>query len=605
MPTSLGIDALRESQYTPEGYELTWSDNIYIQNPFIAANDWTNSDRKGRIIGSFEPRFNVTDWLYLKGRLGFDNFNSRYQSITPYGTPFSIRGGYNVNNRSFTESNADLMLGFDKKLTDDIRINGLVGGNMMKQVYQDANFGGGNLNIPFFYDISNIDPAARGIGEALVQKKIHSVYGSAEISYKSFLYLTGTARNDWFSTLAPGNNSILYPSVGGSLVLSEALTLPSFVNFLKLRSSWAQAGGDTDPYNLSLYYGLSGTHLGAPLAQINGGRVPNAALQPLTSTTFEAGFDARILNNRLTIDFAFYNRKTTNDIVGATISGTSGYNNALFNVGEINNSGLELLLTANVVNSSKLNWDISYNMGLNQSEVVNLYGSLSTIRVDENRTRSAYINHVVGLPYSQVQGFDYKRNANGDIIHDAQGYPLQGDLKNYGSGVAPLTLGINNSFRYKGIGVSFLIDGKFGGYLFSGTNAYAYRRGLSLETLTGRESGIVGVGVNEKGEKNTVSVPAQTYAERVFNVATPFVYKSDFIKLRQIIIDYTIPARLLEKLPFKGASVSLVGRNLFILKKFTPNIDPESTYNNSNAQGLELAGVPATRTVGLNLNLKF
>lgn len=605
MPTSLGIDALRESQYTPEGYELTWSDNIYIQNPFIAANDWTNSDRKGRIIGSFEPRFNVTDWLYLKGRLGFDNFNSRYQSVTPYGTPFSIRGGYNVNNRSFTESNADLMLGFDKKLTDDIRINGLVGGNMMKQVYQDANFGGGNLNIPFFYDISNIDPAARGIREALVQKKIHSVYGSAEISYKSFLYLTGTARNDWFSTLAPGNNSILYPSVGGSLVLSEALTLPSFVNFLKLRSSWAQAGGDTDPYNLSLYYGLSGTHLGAPLAQINGGRVPNATLQPLTSTTFEAGFDARILNNRLTIDFAFYNRKTTNDIVGATISGTSGYNNALFNVGEINNSGLELLLTANVVNSSKLNWDISYNMGLNQSEVVNLYGSLSTIRVDENRTRSAYINHVVGLPYSQVQGFDYKRNANGDIIHDAQGYPVQGDLKNYGTGVAPLTLGINNSFRYKGIGVSFLIDGKFGGYLFSGTNAYAYRRGLSLETLTGRESGIVGVGVNEKGEKNTVSVPAQTYAERVFNVATPFVYKSDFIKLRQIIIDYTIPARLLEKLPFKGASVSLVGRNLFILKKFTPNIDPESTYNNSNAQGLELAGVPATRTVGFNLNLKF
>ena len=605
MPTSLGIDALRESQYTPEGYELTWSDNIYIQNPFIAANDWKNSDRKGRIIGSFEPRFNVTDWLYLKGRLGFDNFNSRYQSITPYGTPFSIRGGYNVNNRSFTESNADLMLGFDKKLTDDIRINGLVGGNMMKQVYQDANFGGGNLNIPFFYDISNIDPAARGIGEALVQKKIHSVYGSAEISYKSFLYLTGTARNDWFSTLAPGNNSILYPSVGGSLVLSEALTLPSFVNFLKLRSSWAQAGGDTDPYNLSLYYGLSGTHLGAPLAQINGGRVPNAALQPLTSTTFEAGFDARMLNNKLTIDFAFYNRKTTNDIVGATISGTSGYNNALFNVGEINNRGVELLLTANVVNSSKLNWDISYNMGLNNSEVVNLYGSLTTIRVDENRTRSAYINHVVGLPYSQVQGFDYKRNANGDIIHDAQGYPVQGNLKNYGSGVAPLTLGINNSFRYKGIGVSFLIDGKFGGYLFSGTNAYAYRRGLSLETLTGRESGIVGVGVNEKGEKNTVSVPAQTYAERVFNVATPFVYKSDFIKLRQIIIDYTIPARLLEKLPFKGASVSLVGRNLFILKKFTPNIDAESTYNNSNAQGLELAGVPATRTVGLNLNLKF
>lgn len=605
MPTSLGVAALEESQVDARNYELTWSDNIYVQNPYYAAYNWLNEDQKNRIIGVVEPRYNLTDWLYLKGRLGFDTYTYRYQEQTPYGTPFSLRGNYNVSNRVFTETNADLMLGVNKKLTEAIGMNLLVGGNQMRQDGRFNSYGTGPLNIPFYYDISNSDPANRSIGETWFRKRINSVYGSAEFSYKNYLYLTATARNDWFSTLAPGNNSILYPSIGGSFVLSEAVKMPRFINFLKLRSSWAQAGGDTDPYNLSLYYQLSGAHLGAPLAQVSGGTVPNASLQPLTSTTFEGGFDTRLFNNRVSIDFAYYTRVTTNDIVGATISGTSGYNSALFNVGKIENSGVELLLNYRVAEQKGFSWETSFNMGYNVSKVVNLYGSLSTLRVDENRTRSAYINHVVDLPYSQVQGFDYKRNSAGLIVHDAQGFPLQGSLVNFGTGVAPLTLGWNNSFRYKGVGFSFLIDGKFGGYLFSGSNAYAYRRGLSLETLEGREGGLVGKGVNDKGEVNGVKVSAQDYADRVFAIATPFVFKSDFLKLRQIIIDYTIPTRMLSKMPFKGASISIVGRNLAILMKNTPNIDPESTYNNSNAQGLELSGVPTTRTVGVNLNLKF
>ncbi|GAA4406094.1 SusC/RagA family TonB-linked outer membrane protein [Nibrella viscosa] len=605
MPTSLGVAALQESQVDSRNYELTWSDNIYIQNPYYAAYNWLNQDQKNRVIGTFEPRYDLTDWLYVKGRIGFDNYNYRYQDQTPYGTPFSLRGNYNVTGRNFTETNADLMLGVQKKFSEKFGLNLLVGGNQMRQEGRFFNYGSGPLNIPFFYDISNSDPANRGLGEQWFRKRINSVYGSAEFSYNNYLYLTATARNDWFSTLAPGNNSILYPSVGASFVLSDAMRLPSFINFLKLRSSWAQAGGDTDPYNLSLYYALSGAHLGAPLAQISGGTVPNASLQPLTSTTFEAGFDTRLFNNRLNIDFAYYTRTTTNDIVGATISATSGYSNALFNVGKIENKGIELLLNYQAVKTPAFTWESSFNMGYNQSKVINLYGSLTTLRVDENRTRSAFINHVVGLPYSQVQGFDYKRDASGNIIHNAQGFPIQGDLKNFGTGVAPLTLGWNNSFRYKSIGFSFLIDGKFGGYLFSGTNAYAYRRGLAKETLEGREGGYVGIGVTEKGEKNAVQVNPQDYAERVFNVATPFVYKSDFLKLRQIIIDYSLPSALLAKTPIKGASVSIVGRNLAILMKKIPNIDPESTYNNSNAQGLELAGVPATRTLGVNLNLKF
>jgi TonB-linked SusC/RagA family outer membrane protein len=606
LPTSLSVKTLEENKYDDNRYERLWNDNIYVTNPYYAAYDWANSDKKNRVIAAFEPRYDITDWLFVKGRIGMDYFNYRYQGIEPYGTPFKIRGSYNVNNRTFMERNTDLMVGVDKKLSEKIGLNLLLGGNMMRQTNRITNLGGNNLNIPFFYDISNIDPAARSTNEAFIQKRINAVYGSAEFSYNNYLFLTATARNDWFSTLAPGNNSILYPSVGGSFVVSEAITMPSAINYFKLRSSWAQAGGDTDPYNLSLLYSLSGSHLGAPLAQINGGRVPNANLQPLTSTTFEVGLDARLFNNRMGIDFAYYTRKTTNDIVGATISATSGYDNALFNVGEISNKGVELLINYQLINAKDFTWDASFNMGYNVNKVVNLYQGLQTLRVDESRTRTAYIHHDVGLPYSQIKGFDYKKDAQGRTVFDAQGYPLQGNLVAFGPGVAPLTLGFNNSFRYKGVGLSFLIDGKFGGYIFSGTNSYAERRGLTKATLEGRETGIVGEGVNEKGEPNTVNVKVWDYYNRLANnIATPYVYSSDFLKLRQLILDYTIPSRMLTKLPFKGASVSLVGRNLLILMKHTPNIDPESTYNNSNAQGLELAGVPPTRSLGVNINLKF
>lgn len=605
MPTSLPISALAESRYNPNGSELTWSDNIYIQNPYNAAYDWRQDDKKGRIIGVIEPRYNFTDWLFIRGRLGFDNFNYRNRTITPYGTPQTPRGNMAVANRNFTETNTELLLGINRKFGGKFGVNALFGGNLMRQVYQNSDYGGSNFNIPFFYDISNIDPAARSSSEAYIEKRINSVYGSAEFSYNNYLFVTATARNDWFSTLAAGNNSILYPSVGASFVLSEAIKMPKAINYLKFRGSWAQAGGDTDPYNLSLYYGLVGAHLGAPLAQVNGDRVPNSNLQPLTSTTSEAGLEARLFNNKLGIDFALYTRKTTNDIVGATISNTSGYNSALFNVGEISNRGIELLLTYRVLGNKAFSWDASFNMGYNKSEVVSLYGDLKTLRVDENRTRIAYIHQDVGLPYSQVKGFTYKRSATGAVVYDAQGYPMQGDLVNFGTGVAPITLGFNNSFRYKGVGLSFLIDGKFGAVIYSGTNAYANNRGLLNTTLEGRETGIVGAGVNEKGEPNAVNVPAQQYYQRLFNIADPFVYSADFLKLRQVIIDYTFPAKVFARTPIKGASISLVGRNLAILMKHTPNIDPESTYNNSNAQGLELAGVPATRTVGVNLNLKF
>ncbi|UBM60900.1 SusC/RagA family TonB-linked outer membrane protein [Marinilongibacter aquaticus] len=605
MPTSLAVATMKESKYDDAGYERLWNENIYVTNPYYAAHDFSGDDDKKRVIAAFEPKFDITDWMFLKGRVGIDNFNYRFTSIEPYGTAYKPRGSYSETNRQFTEINSYLMLVVNKKLTEKFGIDALAGANFMKQNNYISNYGGSNYNIPFFYDITNIDPAARTATISDINKRINSVYGSAEFSYNDYLYLTLTARNDWFSTLAPDKNSILYPSVAASFVLSDAFTMPAAINYLKLRGSWAQAGGDTDPYNLSLYYGLAGAHLGAPLAQINGSQVPNASIQPLLSTASEFGLETKLFNSRLSIDMALYSRLTENDIVGATISQSSGFNTALFNVGKIRNNGIELLATVDIVRSGGFNWELSANYSYNKSEVLNLYQDLTTLRVDEQRTRTAYVHQDVGLPYSQVKGFDYKRNASGDIVLDGQGLPVQGDLINYGTGVPPHILGVTNSFNYKSFNFSFLIDGKFGAKLFSGTNALAARYGLSDITLQGREGGFVPEGVNENGEPNTVNVTSQAYFDRLYQIATPFVYSANFIKLRQIILGYNVPSKYMEKLPFKRASLSVVGRNLAILMKKVPNIDPESTYNNGNAQGLEFTSAPSTRSVGVNLNLSF
>jgi len=607
LASSMDVETFRDTKYDAAGNEKVWSDNVYVTNPYFAAYDFQNNDQKNRVIGAIEPKFDILDWLFVKGRIGIDYFNYRYRAIEPYGTAYKVLGSYTSNQREFMERNMDLMLGIDKKFGDKFGFNLLLGGNQMRNVNRLTNLGGNNFNIPFFYDISNIDPAARTSSENYIERRINSLYGSGEFSFNNYLFVTATARNDWFSTLASGYNSILYPSVGASFVVSEAIQMPATINYFKVRSSWAQAGGATDPYKLLLTYALSGAHNGAPLAQINNTEIPNSLLQPLTSTTFEAGLEARLFNNRLSADIAYYSRKTTNDIVNATVSYTSGYNAAVFNVGEISNKGIELLLNFEALRKNSFTWNASFNMAYNKSEVINLYNDLQTLRVDENRTRTAYVHQDVGLPYSQVKGFDFKRDDQGRVVYDAQGYPLQGNLMSYGSGVSPWTLGFTNSFRYKGVGLSFLVDGKFGGKIFSGTNALGYRRGNLKETLPGRDGGLIGEGVNENGEANTVRVEAQPYYDRIANnIATPFVYSSDFIKLRQVIIDYAIPSKYLgSKSPFKAISVSLTGRNLWIIHKKTPNIDPESNYNNSNAQGLEFYSAPPTRSMGVNLNLKF
>lgn len=607
MPANVNIETLAGPNgdgSDDTGGENDFNDNIYVTNPYWAAYRFRADNDKDRLLGNLTLKYDVFDWLFIQGRIGMDTYNERRTSLEPYGTNYIPLGAINERSFDFTEINKDFMVGVNKQF-GAIGLNAFVGGNQMTQNTELVGGSGNQFNIPFLEQITNTQN--RSVSYDISEEQINSLYGSVELSYNNFLYLTGTARQDWWSTLPEDDNGLLYPSVGLSFVLSDAFQLPQAVTFAKLRASWAQVGGDTDPYQLLLSYGLFGQgHLGQPLGGITSGQIPNTALTPLTNTEIEFGLDLRLFNNRLGVDFSYYDRKTENDILNAGVSSASGFGTKVVNVGELTNKGIELLLSVAPVRTNDFRWDLSLNVGYNESEVVSLLDPENDEELlfqDESRTRTAYIYQQEGQPYSIIRGYTYARDDNGNILLDDNGLPLRGDIETLGEGIHPLTLGLRNTFSYKNINLSFLLDGKFGGDIYAATNSFAYLRGLHQNTVEGRETGeiVMPDGNVTKLEPQNV----QDYWGRVSGIAEEFVEDASFIKLRQFTLSYSLPRSVIQKTPFSGISVGLVGRNLALLYKKVDNIDPESTYTNANAQGLEMFGVPQTRSFGIDLNVKF
>jgi TonB-linked SusC/RagA family outer membrane protein len=607
MPTSWSVETFKDSKLDPTtNGENKFNNNPFVTNPYWAVEDFQQKDARDRIIGAVEARYDITKWLYLRGRLGTDQYTRYNFEVTPTGTQYSPGGQINDQSTTrFREFNGELILGVRKDITKAIGLDAFVGGNRMARIDEVQGYNGNNFFAPGFYNINNLQQKNTYYGYN--ENRINSVFGSAELSYNRYLYLTVTARNDWYSTLSPDNWSLLYPSVAASFILSEAVKLPAIFDYAKVRASWAKVGGDRDPYGLTLQYALSSnTFNGLPVGNIGTNTIPNKDLLPYKVTSYEVGFETRMFNNRFGIDFTVYNRKTTDDIISSQISQTSGFGAVLINIGQVTNKGIELLLNGTPYKDRNFTWDVSFNVGYNKNIVDKISDQLTTARIAQARSLTAFVDHIAGKPFGQVMAIDYKRNDKGQILLK-DGFPQRGNQIAVGTGVSPTTLGLTNSFRFGNFNFEFLIDGRFGGYMYSGTNDFATFRGLHQNTLVGREGGIVAEGIDETtGQPNAVRVAAQDYYQRIgLNISNAFIYKSDFIKLRQVIIGYRLPQSLFRNTPFKGASVSLVGRNLAILKKHVPNIDPESTYNSGNGQGLEWYGVPPVRSMGVNVNLRF
>jgi TonB-linked SusC/RagA family outer membrane protein len=589
------------------GYELNPFADVYTTNPYFAAYKFQGAIHRNRFIGSASLRYTFDNGFYISAILADDYTNDRNTNITPTGTGYETGGDMTEQNVKQTELNIDVTAGKKIKLSKNFTLNAMLGTNYRKSSQEYVTVLGYNFATPFLYNITNLEnftTGPNGINYAINNEKYQSIYGSADIAYKNFLYLTVTGRNDWYSTLAPGKINYLYPSVSASFVFSELLNMPS-MDLGKLRVSYASVGGAADqPYQTIQTYGIQGTLIVPsgqyPIGQAGGATVPNSGLRPSQRQEFEIGTHMDFFKNRFSIDVAAFQKKVIDDIVPVTIDYTSGYNSALLNVGTLRVNGIELELGGTPFKSGKFSWDIDFNATYNATKILSLGGqqqiTLGSATPDWGSI--AYIQQIVGKPAQQIIAASPALDDKGNIIINpvtAAPDPSLSVPKDYGSAVDPWALGITNTFRYGHFNLSFLIDGKFGGKLFSNTNFVAYIQGLSKLTLPGR-----GQTFGTEGD-----YPATYYGNWANADQGLFLYDASFIKLRQVIFGYDFPVKMFHN-KIHGLRLSVVARNVATLMKHTPNIDPETNYSASiYSQGLESASVPYSRTIGLNLNIKL
>lgn len=601
LPPSINVLDLKGTQGAigtkEDGSELLPSSSIFFDNPYFSAYQKENISNRNRVIGMFSLQYDFTDWIYLSARTGIDQWNRDNLNSLPWGSGRAPLGYIEQSQSKFSELNSDVLLGSNMDFDNGFGYDIVLGASQMRQKSYFNSTNGSNFATPGWTNYNNTLNRTGDVGSS--ELGVNSVYGSATFSYKSKLYLTATGRNDWFSTLNGGDT--FYPSVSLSGLISEMITLPKEVQLLKLRAAWAQVGGGAgSPYSLNQSYSMGRPHNGIPQGSISQNFVTNANLVPYTVSELEFGLETILLNNRLSLDFAYYDRKTENDILTSTISGPSGYDSALVNVGELTNKGIELLISGTPIRNEKFSWDLSFNMSNNISKVVSLIDpedDNEVLVLESNRTQTANISNIEGLPFGQIEGWKYLRDESGELILTDAGFPQrETNMVPFGTGVHPFMAGFSSSFNYKNFSLSFLIDYKAGAVIFSGTDSWLYRRGMHMNTLVGRENGI---GI----------VPASDislyYNEIRNKITEEFVYDADFAKLREVAIGFNIPAEVLKGVGMKSAKLSLVGRNLLLLYSKVDNIDPESTYNSGNAQGMDYFQTPTSRSIGMNLNVKF
>ncbi len=612
--TMTGVDGAGRGE---DGKELRISTSPYTTNPYWAAHSYINTTRKHRFINSVSLRYNVMDWLYLKGRAGLDHFTINSQWLTPFGTAYSSAGSMGETEKRLSILDMEFIVGVDRDLMAGLSTNSFVGVTRNNVLDESLGVSGSGFVLPGINHVNNLKNKDGWFGYN--EKEVGSVIGSMGLSYNSFAYVTATARKDWFSTLSFPNkkspNNDLYTSVSTSLVLSELLSLPAAVDFAKVRFAVSTvAGGASNPYALSLSYKLWDTqHLGQIMGGINGSTIPKLDLVPLSKGETEIGLDLRLFESRLNIDLAYYSNKTTNDIVGVGTSQASGFGSASDNLGQIENKGFEFLISGTPIQTKELTWNVSLNGAKNEGTVVKTNDIDGNIGLGTPRTRNIQVIHIVGESYGLLYGQSFKRADDGSILYDvdANGIPRaqKGGYKILGEGVPPLTIGISNNIRYKNFSLGFLIDGKFGAKIFSGTNTTAYWRGLHKDTLEGRESGLKVSGTDAAtGAAGSWTVSPENlrfYYSHLSEIAEQFVYDSDYLRLTNLRFGYQLPRSIVEKTPFQSASVSFIARNLFYLTKNVDNIAPEAAYNAGNAQGLEYYGLPQTKSYGFSFNVKF
>lgn len=612
MANTMPLYLLKENQRLPDGREMPWARFEVRTNPYLSVNDYFNDVNRDRIFGNLNLRYNVRDWLYVQGRVGQDYF-ARSQDLNvpsllggkPPAPPGFINGTVTSDRRNFREINADFLIGANRNITEAIGVNVTLGGNRMYQYSQRSSILGTDFIVPWLYTIQNTR-----VQTPLYQyseRSVNSLYGSADFSYNNYLYVSVTGRNDWFSTLSPAERSILYPSVSASFVFSDFFSgLPSWLNFGKVRAAYAEVGSDVDisPFSGSLTYSIAGNLYPGPtgvqpLGTISQNNIPNPDLRPMRLKEIEFGAEL-LLFQKLTLDLAYYNKLSIDQILNAAVSNTSSYNATVINVGESRTFGYEASVDFIAVQTQNFRWNISKNFTYIDSEVLKLNSDGTAVSI------GGAVRQVVGQPLGQMYRSAFLRDDQGRVIYNPNnGLALRTpDAKHFGGILPKYVGGISTSLNYRNFDFYALVDYKLGHKVFQNNEFDNVRHGKSKQTLPGRDVGcVVGDGVLPDGSVNTRCVPIQPFYENIAGVNEMHITNGGFWKLRQISAGYDFTSMVRNHIPIQGLSLNVIVNNVYVIKKWTRNMDPEM-MSTPGSDTINYA-LPQTRSFGFNLRVQI
>ncbi len=591
-----------------------------VDNPYWIVNRNPQGDKNNRFIGNAYMSVRFTDWFDATYRLGIDNYLTQYRSLIYPGSSVKIawqNGMLSETDRSYSYVNSNLMLNFHKTFQKVWDASLLLGTTSEDTYFKSNSMRAENFIIPGFFTLNNAAKENQYYAQDISRRRIVGVYGDLRLSYKSFIYLSVTGRNDFASTLPVQNQSFFYPAFSGSLVFTELLPENRILSFGKIRASWAGVGKDAPVYQTKTY--LFGPELTIGGGFRNSWTRGNPIMKPEYTKSAEFGTELKFLDGKIGLDFTYYINKSVDQILQPRVSNATGYILSYVNTGEIENRGIEVSINANPVKRKDFNWDVTLNFSHNKGRVNALPGALPILYVTDVQVGNAKAASFNGGYFMGLSGLKWQRDANGNLLLDWNtGYPLTSNNATslVGNREPNLIGGLNNSFTYKNFNLSFLFDFRLGGDVYNGTEYLLTGDGLSKRTEN-RNTNITftGMSLNPASAKyeqvtKTVVASEKFYRDIYLANAPFFIEKVNWLRLRSVSLAYSLPKNTLGHIRFlKDATLTLSGTNLLLFTNYS-GMDPETSAAGagvigSGSVGIDYCGVPATAGLAVGLNLKF
>ena len=626
MPISMDITEFKQTKNPEDGKMYWWVKGSGL-NPYWAADYNTNQDVRNRFLLNGSLKYRFTDWLNAEIKAGSDIYFTETESKLYSGSHNSPTGRYGIGEQKFYENNFSFLVTAQKdRFLGDFGGVFTFGGNMMERKSTGVSGSVGELTVPDLFWMGNSTEANRGVSQTYSHRKTNSLYGTLGVNYDGWAFLDITGRNDWSSTLSKKNQSFFYPSVSASWVISDMINnrgkgMPEWFTYAKARVSYAQVGNDLDPYQLYNVYGIGSIYqTGGTSASVSGSTLYNEDVKSELIKSWEAGVEVRFFNNRLGLDVAWYKSNATRQLLNLPMNPLSGYNNMKINAGDIQNQGIEIMLNATPIQTKEFTWDMTLNFSKNENKIIELAEGVNQYLLGGYDNLKIYAQ--AGGNYGEIWGTTFTRVTEGQykgkLLLNSSGLPQgNSEATKIGDQQADCLLGWTNTFSYKNFTLSFLVDARIGGEIFSGSNRLLQANGVAACTVVNGERKpfvVDGVIANEDGSysPSTIEVDPQAYWSAItgstgnLGIGEANIYDATNVRLRNLSLNYAFPKKMLKNTPFQQVKLGVSCNNVWMIHSNLNGIDPESVFaTNTNATGFENASAPTSRTFLFNVTLGF